>query len=130
MGHFHKDILTGNLWACCASHTSIINLSWVSARLVRGFRRTDRAQVTDYGRDVKIQFSSAGIICGRLRARLAAALLRFQRMEGAQADREAALYAPESGGARVGARTGAVAVEQLSELCFGGSGRGANQSVG
>src|ERR1700733_4377477 len=51
-------------------------------------------------------------------------------MDGAQADREAALHAPQSRGAGLGAGTGAVAVEQLSELCFRRSGRGANQSVG
>jgi len=51
-------------------------------------------------------------------------------MDGAQTDREAALHAPESGGARIGTGSGAVAVEQLSKLRFRGSGRGANQSVG
>src|ERR1700733_13458039 len=51
-------------------------------------------------------------------------------MDGAQADREAALHAPQSRGAGLGAGTGAAAVEQLSELCFRRSGRGANQSVG
>src|SRR5579863_970295 len=51
-------------------------------------------------------------------------------MDEAQTDREAALHAPESGGARIGAGSGAVAVEQLSKLRFRGSGRGANQSVG
>src|SRR5580692_1723704 len=51
-------------------------------------------------------------------------------MDGAQTDREAALYASESCGARISAGAGALVVEQLSELCFRRRGRGANQSVG
>src|SRR5579872_1354475 len=51
-------------------------------------------------------------------------------MDEGQAGREASLHAPESGRARAGARAGAVAVEQLSELCFRGSGSSANQSAG
>jgi REP element-mobilizing transposase RayT len=43
---------------------------------------------------------------------------------------ETALHAPQSRKPGVGARTGAVAVEQLSQFCFRGRGRGANQSVG
>ena len=39
-------------------------------------------------------------------------------------------HAPESGRAGTGAGTGAVAVEQLSELCFRRRGSSANQSVG
>ena len=62
---------------------------------------------------------AAGVIRHRRGARVAEAFLRFQRMDSAQADREVALYARESCKAGAGAGTGAVAVEQLPELCFG-----------
>jgi len=46
-----------------------------------------------------------------------------------EGDAEGALHTPESSGTRVGARIGAVALEQLPELRFRGRGRCANQSV-
>ncbi len=42
---------------------------------------------------------------------------RFQRMDGAQANREATLYAPQSSEARIGGPAGAMAMEQFSLLC-------------
>jgi hypothetical protein len=45
-----------------------------------------------------------------------APLLRFQPLDGAQANREVALDASQSGEARFGARAGTVALEQLSLL--------------
>ena len=43
-------------------------------------------------------------------------------LDGAQADREAALHAPQSSGARVGARTRAVAVGSYRSYAFGEEG--------
>ena len=52
-----------------------------------------------------------------------------QRHESPPLPKTAKCQPPQSRSARVGAGAGAVAVEQLSELCFRGRGRGANQSV-
>jgi REP element-mobilizing transposase RayT len=54
----------------------------------------------------------------KIDANLAASLLRFQSLDGGEADRKAKLYAPESRNPRVGHRAGAVAMEQFSKLCL------------
>lgn len=68
------------------------------------------------------------VLNGLRRRRMAAQppLLRLQRAHGAQAQGEIALYASESGEAGLGAGSRAVALEQLSELCFRRTGRRAN----
>ena len=53
-----------------------------------------------------------------------------QRHESPPLPKTAKCQPPQSRSAGLGARAGAVAVEQLSELCFGRGGHGANQSVG
>src|ERR1700722_11582081 len=52
----------------------------------------------------------------RGRAFMAAALLRFQRVELRQADGKAALYSSQSGETRVGAESRGVGVEQFPPL--------------
>src|SRR5207302_359257 len=55
---------------------------------------------------------------------LAAPILRLQRLERSQADREAALYSSQSGEKRHGSEPGAVGVEQLPALSLGSRGSG------
>ena len=60
---------------------------------------------------------------------LAGPLPRFQCVDGTQTHRKAALHAPQPGEARVGARTGAVALEQFSILLLWRNGTGADQRL-
>ncbi len=62
------------------------------------------------------------IICGRLRARLERRFCDLDVWTGRKRIEQLRYHAPESGSAGIGAGTGAVAAEQLSELCKGGPG--------
>lgn len=57
-----------------------------------------------------------GAVCEALGAFLAAALLRFQRVERAQEEREAELHALPSGGVRFGPESQGLDMEQLPVL--------------
>ena len=64
-----------------------------------------------------------------LKPHLGASLLRLQCLDRAQAHREAALHASQSREARLGARAGSVALEQLPFLCLRRSQVGCGQRV-
>ena len=50
---------------------------------------------------------------------LAGALPRLQRVERGEGDREAEVYSPESGEARIGGQAGGMEVVEFSALCYG-----------
>src|SRR5712692_2453599 len=61
------------------------------------------------------------------RALLAGTLLRLQRMDGEEVDREAVLPASQPGYARTGGQAGRLAVEQFPALLDGRRGRGGDR---
>ena len=73
---------------------------------------------------------SCAVGTGKRRARMAEALLRFQRVERTQAGGEVAVHPSEPCQARTGGIAGTVGMEQFSGVCLRGTRSGARELSG